>query len=435
MNILVLSNLYPPHHAGTEDFRCQSIVENLRLRGHEVRVLTSTHGLNAEHREGQVQRRLLLNGAFGHPLVTGYGELQALETRNHQALREAVEEFQPTLIHVFSLRGLSKSLVFGAHQSRRPVVFDVADGWLADDVKLDPWLRWWNRSGPHPARALREVAGQRAKLDSVAPTRPMPGCDRIPELYTDGKTAPALAPNSVSAFRFDRIYFCSHALKEATATAGFKVGHGEVIPPGIATQNYVGEVKPVTAPMQRLLLVGRLHRASGLTTVVKALQLLRARQVKATLSVYGKGESEYIAEARSYIAVQRLPVEFLPVSNINRDLPALFRQHDCLVHAVERPEPYFVTPMEAMACGLPVIGTALGGASELFRHGENALTFAPGDAEDLAGRIQELQSQPELRVKMAETGQAEVLAHFNETVMTDRIERYLEMSLEMWQAG
>ena len=44
MKILVLTQLYPPHHAGTYDFRCQSIVENLKLRGHEIRVLTSTHG-------------------------------------------------------------------------------------------------------------------------------------------------------------------------------------------------------------------------------------------------------------------------------------------------------------------------------------------------------------------------------------------------------
>ena len=33
MKILVLTNLYPPHHAGTNDFRCERIVEDLRLRG------------------------------------------------------------------------------------------------------------------------------------------------------------------------------------------------------------------------------------------------------------------------------------------------------------------------------------------------------------------------------------------------------------------
>ena len=34
MKILVLTNLYPPHHAGTYDLRCQAITDALRLRGH-----------------------------------------------------------------------------------------------------------------------------------------------------------------------------------------------------------------------------------------------------------------------------------------------------------------------------------------------------------------------------------------------------------------
>lgn len=434
MKILVLTNLYPPHHAGTEDFRCQAISDNLRLRGHEMRVLTSIHGMNHERRDAEVERRLLLNGVFGHPAVTDLAGLQSLETQNHQALRDAVEAFQPTLIHVFSLRGLGKSLLFGLQHTRLPIVYDIADAWLADEMRQDPWLRWWNHPGSNPARAFKEFTGARTKLDTIAPTRPMPGCDRIPQLFSEGPDQEA-APNSIAAFRFDRIYFCSRALQEATEKAGFKVRHGEVIRPGIATQNYVGEVKPNSAPLEKLLFVGRLNKASGLITALRALQLLRARHNRATLSIYGKGDSNYIAEARSLIALEKLPVEFLPVSNMHRDLPALFRQHDCLLHCAQEPEPYFLTPMEAMACGLPVIGTAIGGAQELLRHGENALLIQPGDAEDLASRVEELQAHPDLRIRLAEAAQAEMQSQCNETVMVDRVESYLETSVEMWQAG
>ena len=432
MKILVLTNLYPPHQAGTEDFRCQAITDNLRLRGHELRVLTSTHGMNNERSDGEIQRRLLLNGAFGHPAVTDRDAVKELELHNHAAFREELEQFQPEVIHVFSLRGLSKSLIFGLQHARRPVVYDVADTWLAEDVRQDPWLRWWNAPAGSAARTWQEFAGLRAKLDATAPTRPMPGCDRIPELFGDG---PPPAPGTLSAFRFDRIYFCSHALKEATEQAGFQVGHGDVIPPGIATQNFVGEVKPAAVPLAKLLFVGRLNKSSGLLTAVAALRLLGRQGVKVSLSIYGKGESTYIAEARSLIATEKLPAEFLPVSNAQRDLPALFRQHDCLLHCAETPEPFFLTPMEAMACGLPVIGTALGGARELFRPGENALTFTPGDADELAARIRELHAQPALRCRIAETAQAELLSQGNETVMADRIETSLDTALQMWQVG
>ena len=42
MKILVVSNLYPPQHVGGYELGCRDVVEKLRARGHDVRVLTST---------------------------------------------------------------------------------------------------------------------------------------------------------------------------------------------------------------------------------------------------------------------------------------------------------------------------------------------------------------------------------------------------------
>jgi glycogen synthase len=162
------------------------------------------------------------------------------------------------------------------------------------------------------------------------------------------------------------------------------------------------------------------------------LDLARNDHVKATLSIYGRGDSDYIAEVRSHIALQKLPVDFLPVSNISRELPAVYRRHDVLLHTSEWNEPFAVTPLEAMASGLPVIGADIGGVRELLRHGENAFTYAPGNVEMLAQRMQEVQSQPELRCRMVDTAQQEVLSKYNETAVADRIENYLQTSLEVW---
>ena len=40
MKILVVTNLYPPHHVGGYELGCRDVVEKLRARGHTVRVLT-----------------------------------------------------------------------------------------------------------------------------------------------------------------------------------------------------------------------------------------------------------------------------------------------------------------------------------------------------------------------------------------------------------
>src|SRR6185436_7329989 len=101
-----LTNLFPPHHAGTFDLRCQSVTEILQKRGHEIHVLTSNHGMTSEQRDNDVARRLRLNGAFGHRAITSLGELVKLEKHNHQVLCETVSEFKPDLIHVYSLEGI-----------------------------------------------------------------------------------------------------------------------------------------------------------------------------------------------------------------------------------------------------------------------------------------------------------------------------------------
>ena len=433
MKILVLTNLYPPHHAGTYDLRCQSVAELLRLRGHSLLVLTSNHGLNNEQRDDEIHRRLLLNGAFGHPLVVGMREVQKLEERNHSVLSEAIAEFQPDLVYVWSLRGLSKGLIFALRHSRLPTVYDVADRWLAEEVREDPWLRWWNAPNTNLTRSTLELSGQRNRLDAVAPTRMMKGIDRIPEVYGRPELVAGVQPDSIVAFRFDRIYFCSRALKQVTEQAGFHVSHGEVIYPGIATEHFVGDVKPATAPLKRLLVVSGLDESSGVMTAIKAMLVARQNKTPAALSIYGRGETDYISQARSFIVQNSLPIEFLSVSNQSRDLAAIYRQHDALIYTAESEESFATVPLEAMACGLPVIGAYIGGARELFRHGENAFTYTPGDAVELASRIQELQMQPALRCQMAETAQAESHSKYNQTTVVDQIENYMNATLEIWQ--
>jgi glycosyltransferase involved in cell wall biosynthesis len=431
MKILVLTNLYPPHHAGTFDNHCQTVTESLRLRGHAILVLTSSHGLRTEQRDGEIERRLLLNGVFGHPSLTGVMELKPLEIHNNDVLREALDQFQPDIVHVFSLFGLSKSLIFTLYNSKRPVVYDVFDHWLSANVREDPWLRFWNSpSLPFLAQSTRkalEMSGERTRLDSTAPTRLMKGYERAPGIFGEGRHRAVVAPNSIPGFRFDRIYFCSQTLKCLTEQVGFCVHHAEVIYPGI-TAACIGDIKPAGVPVRRFLIVTRLTEESGVLTALKALKIARDARLDVTLSIYGRGDSKYVAKLRSFVVANQLPAEFLTVSNQNSDLPDVYKRHDVLLHTPEWAEPFPFTPLEAMACGLPVIGARSGGMEELLRHGENALTYPAGDAEALAARMQELLISPALRCQMAEAAQAEVLARFNDTTVIDQIENFLAIS-------
>jgi glycogen synthase len=320
--------------------------------------------------------------------------------------------------------------------ARVPVVYDIADHWLATELPQDPWLRWWNAPSlsllAQSARKTLELSGERNRLDSSAPTRMVKGVDRLPAVFGDERSRDKVEPNSIGAFHFDRLYFLSHALKHECEQAGFRINHGEVIYPGIPAETLAGEVKPVSAPVHKFLIATTLNRESGVKTALEALGTLRQERIPVSLTICGQGESSYIAELRSFAVTKQLPVEFPLVRYSPKEMPAIYRRHDAFLYTTEWPEPFSLAPLEAMACGLPVIGARSGGMLEFLRDGENALTYTPGNAQELAARIYDLQLQPALRFQIAETAQAEILAHFNELAVMDRIENYLNMSLEIW---
>ncbi len=170
-------------------------------------------------------------------------------------------------------------------------------------------------------------------------------------------------------------------------------------------------------------------------TALQALKLARENKIDATLSLYGRGESEQMAQLRSFVIQHQLPVEFLTVSSQQKDLAQVYRQHDAYIYCAEWDEPFALMPLEAMAAGLPVIAARSGGVRELLRSGENGWVYTPGDPVELASRMQEVQMQPALRGQILETAQAEVMTRYSESSMLDLIEAYLQTSLELWQSS
>ncbi len=73
--------------------------------------------------------------------------------------------------------------------------------------------------------------------------------------------------------------------------------------------------------------------------------------------------------------------------------------------------------LEAMAAGLPVVATAVGGLCEVVVHGETGLLVAPDDAVALAAAIGRLVGDPDLRARMGAAGRARCAQRFSPRVM------------------
>jgi glycosyltransferase involved in cell wall biosynthesis len=413
MRILVLTNLYPPHYVGGYELRCRDVTEALHQRGHQVSVLTSNHqvaDVADPVRPYTVDRSLNLHGFFGHPWL-GIRDLQGLERQNNTSLCQAIQAFKPDLVHVWNLGGLSKSLALTLQRLGIPTVFDVSDHWIARSLVADVWLDWWNRPSPTLStrllRGLWHLGGQRHHWHEEAPTNP------------------------IRHLQFQRVYFCSRRLREITCEAGYSVQHGEVIHCPVNTQQFHGTPKPASQPMQKLLYVGRLAEDKGVLTALQAMRSVRG-QFAGTLSIYGSGDPAYEAMLKGYAAAHELPVTFQRATP--QQMPEVYRSHDALLFTSEWEEPFALTPLEAMASGLPVIGTTTGGSAELLKHRHNALTYKAADSQDLAKQILDLAENHDMRARLAATGHAEVRQRFPLGVIVDQIENYLTESLQTWQS-
>lgn len=413
MRILVLTNLYPPHYVGGYELRCRDVTESLHQRGHQVSVLTSNHQVSAESLEPSrpytVDRSLRVHGFFGHPWL-GIRDLAALEEHNNRVLLAAIQSFRPELIHVWNMGGISKSLLFTLQALGIPTVLDVSDHWIARSLKGDVWLAWWNRRTMSlPARLMRmfwNLEGRRRSLQQLAPTNPL------------------------RHLKFQRLYFCSRRLLTLTQEAGYPVAHGSVIHCPVDVSLYHGMPKLASQPMDKLLYVGRLSEDKGVFTALQAMRSLRGK-FEGSLSVYGRGEACYEAMLKEYVLTHQLPVTFHQATP--QQMPEVYRSHSALLFTSEWEEPFALTPLEAMACGLPVIGTMTGGSAELFQNGVNALTYDAGNEAELAAQILTLSSDASLREKVAIAGQQEVRRRFPLSVIVDEIEAFLKASLQTWQ--
>lgn len=85
------------------------------------------------------------------------------------------------------------------------------------------------------------------------------------------------------------------------------------------------------------------------------------------------------------------------------ELRNLYQQADLFIFP-SREEGWGLTPLEAMACGCPVVGTNVGCMTELGIDGKNVLLSEPGDVNGMAMSIKRLVGNPELMKKLSDNG-------------------------------
>jgi glycosyltransferase involved in cell wall biosynthesis len=157
---------------------------------------------------------------------------------------------------------------------------------------------------------------------------------------------------------------------------------------------------------------GRLVAEKGIDLLLRALAQLPA-QVRA--HIVGAGpERARLARLAGELGVAGR-VDWTPLAPSAR-MPGIIAGFDCLVLASRsRPnwkEQFGRVLIEAMACGVPVVGSTSGELPNVI--GDAGCLFAEDDAGALAEQLRQLWQQPDLRVRLAAKGRERVLARFTQ---------------------
>jgi glycosyltransferase involved in cell wall biosynthesis len=175
-----------------------------------------------------------------------------------------------------------------------------------------------------------------------------------------------------------------------------------------------------------VLSVARLVPDKDLATLIKAFHLTRARHPEAELWLVGDGPRRPALEqlAREGDGVPR--VKFFPSSP---DLRPFWRRAGLLaLSSVYEGLPNVV--LEAMAAGLPVVATRVGGIPEAVVSGETGWLVPPRDVPGLAGALEKLLADPEARRSLGRAGRRRAEELFSFPAMVGRHEEAFARLLE-----
>ena len=218
----------------------------------------------------------------------------------------------------------------------------------------------------------------------------------------------------------------SPSVAESLIACGLARTKIQVIPNGVDLAHFA-PVTPATRRESRLSLgipesefvvaaAARLSPEKGIDTLLGA-----AGQRKAmTFLIAGEGPE--------YANLQRLCPQNVRLLGRASDVRPLLAAAN--VFAVpSRREGQGIAALEAMASGVPLIASRVGGLADMLTDGETALLVPPGDPDALAAALSRLQSDPRLRRQLAENAKLLVNKTYSLQPMLDALTAvYLEAS-------
>ena len=185
----------------------------------------------------------------------------------------------------------------------------------------------------------------------------------------------------------DRIVVQCHDEVRELLRMGVPRRRMSLVPSGVDTDRFSpdGPAAPRTPGLKRILTVGRLVERKGYADLIHALPLVPGAEL-----VIAGGPPENATKLRQLAQRCKVADRVRLIGAVQpADMPCWYRSAD-VVAAAPWYEPFGLTPLEAMACGIPVVGTAVGGLIDTVVDGVTGDLVAPHNPKALARALRRL---------------------------------------------
>jgi D-inositol-3-phosphate glycosyltransferase len=355
--------------AGGQNVHVASLSAQLAARGHEVVVYTRRDSPKLPHRAELCPGVTVVHLNAGPAVEIGKDDLLVHIPALAEQLARAVDADPPSVLHAhFWMSGLAGLQVVTSREI--------------------PMLQTFHALGTVKRRC-----------QGGADTSPAERIDVEREL----------------AVRADRVIAaCTDEVRELM-TLGAVRSRIDIVPSGVDTAHFTPD-GPVAqrSTRHRLLCVGRLVPRKGVDDAIRAL----AQLDEVELVVAGGPAAADIATDPEAMRLLQLAAALGVADRVHligqvprAELPALIRSSD-LVVCLPWYEPFGIVPLEAMACGVPVVGTAVGGLLDTVMDGVTGALLPPRNPVVAAQALRELLGSPERRRAFGRAGCQRVRRHY-----------------------
>jgi glycosyltransferase involved in cell wall biosynthesis len=287
---------------------------------------------------------------------------------------------------------------FATHGASMRGTWDVASALRIASITraIHPDVVHWHAARAH---ALGAIAALFAR-----------GPKRVLSRRVDFRVRGSLGSRVLYALPVDAIVAISDGVKKALVESGVNEGAIRVIPSGIDFAPFGGSFDRSATrarlgirPEQVLAIqVAALAPHKSQTTLLQAAALLGARSPRLVVWIAGEGGlRDTLAEEHALLNLGDR-VRFL---GFREDIPDLLRAADLFVLSSYL-EGLGTSVLDAMAAGLPVVATRVGGVPEIVKDEETGILVPPRDPEALAQAMARLADDPGMRERFGSKGRS-----------------------------